>query len=146
MPPNKRTASSTASAPGTPRKSGRPATQTRSTLKSNLLAGNPSSKRKASASVDGIDASSQKRHQTTTKARREMTPTTNTSYEPAEDDSDEVPFTIDCPTKPLRKNSPEEDAYRGKDGAQFGLEVEYTVKPGRWADMKPYSNIKCKSA
>lgn len=75
-----------------------------------------------------------------------MTPTTNTSNEPAEDDSDDVPFTIDCPAKPLKKNSAAKDAYRGKYGAQFGLEVEYIVKPGRWADMKPYNNIKCKLA
>lgn len=146
MPPHKRTASSTVSAASPPRKRGRPAKQTRSTPKSSLLAGNPTSKRNASASVDGRNASSQERPQTTTKAHREVTPTTNASNGPAEDDSDDVPFTIDCPAKPLKKNSLAEDAYRGKDGAQFGLEVEYTVKPGRWADMKPYNNIKCELA
>lgn len=148
MPPTKRKASSSVSAPKTPQTPNKSATQNKSTPKSRLLAGNLASKRKATASLNQIAGSSQKKVKTTqaTKGPPKEKDSAHARNEPAEEDYASTPFTIDCPAKPPKKNDTADDVYRGTDGADLGLEVAYAVRPGRWADMKSYGTLKCKLA
>jgi hypothetical protein len=111
------------------------------TPKASLRAGNAASKRKASTPASGGNASAHKKVKTATKATQKTNPTDN-GNEVVGEDSD-IEFEIECPAKPLKKNSTAEDIFRGTDGTQIGLPVDYTVKPSRWARMKSYNNIKC---
>lgn len=148
MPPYKQAASNpAASAESTLRKRGRPAKKKGATFKKSLLAG--PSKRKASTDLSDTSSSSQKKPKTTQPRGR---PKTNTSSQPdrqtAVIEYDDKPYTLECPAKPLKKNETNPSSWRGKDGAQFGLEAEYAIKPtqasvAQWGDMRSYGSVKC---
>jgi hypothetical protein len=150
MPPYKQTASSpAASAESTSRKRGRPAKQDGATPKNSLLAG--PSKRKASAALSDTSTSSQKMPKTTHPRGRPKTNTSSQSgRQAAVTEYDDKPYTVVCPAKPVKKNETSASSWRGKDGAQFGLEAEYAIKPTQrgvpqWGDMRSYSSMKCES-
>ena len=146
MPVKKRPASASLSAPSTPRKRGRPATKNSSTPRSSLRAGQPASTPKASGFVDESKSTQKTGKSSQTKTeRRKSSSSTDSTNESAENDYETVPFTIEFPAKPMKRNI-EVDEYREKDGEQFGIAMQYIITPTRWGDMRSFGVVKCESA
>lgn len=145
MPANKRTASSSVSAPNTPQKSIRSVTQSGTVPKSSLLAGNIATKRKASDALDETPVSSHKKSKPV-QTQKEL-PAKNAAAQPERtltlDQYENKPYSIECPAKPPKKNEAKEDTFRAKGGEILGLEIDYAVRPGHWGAMKSYRQIKC---
>ena len=137
MPSNKRTASSSISAPNSPKK--KPSLQTsalKATPKASLLAGTPATKRKAAAAPIEAPLSPQKQAKTSNVNKRK----------PRQEDYDNVPYQVECPARPAKKNEAPGSVYRAKDGGDLGLEVDYAVRPGDWGNVRSYGTVKCKSS